>query len=163
MTRSKRHRPSPRFALMSRMAPEPFDVSASRRRPQAPFGSNQAWSWDFMFDRCANGQRSSTWSSPTSSSGESLVVVCGLPTSARNRVAARAHFVLPNQRFAVAHAKDAARKVRDVRSHSDFAIPAARHVNSSLFRIARRWFWWWDAMLLSRADQRGGANARCRE
>jgi putative transposase len=32
-------------------------VAAARPRPQAPSGPNQVWSYDFVFDRCANGQR----------------------------------------------------------------------------------------------------------
>ena len=31
--------------------------AASRPRPQAPTGPNQVWSYDFVFDRCANGQQ----------------------------------------------------------------------------------------------------------
>ena len=32
-------------------------VAASRPRPQAPTGANQVWSYDFVFDHCANGQQ----------------------------------------------------------------------------------------------------------
>jgi putative transposase len=32
-------------------------VAASRPRPQAPTEPNQVWSYDFVFDRCANGQQ----------------------------------------------------------------------------------------------------------
>jgi len=32
-------------------------VTAARPRPQAPCGPNQVWSYDFVFDRCANGQQ----------------------------------------------------------------------------------------------------------
>jgi putative transposase len=32
-------------------------VAAVRPRPQAPSGANQVWSYDFVFDRCANGQQ----------------------------------------------------------------------------------------------------------
>jgi len=32
-------------------------VATSRPRPHAPTGVNQVWSYDFVFDRCANGQR----------------------------------------------------------------------------------------------------------
>jgi putative transposase len=32
-------------------------VAAARPRPQAPTGPNQVWSYDFVFDRCANGQQ----------------------------------------------------------------------------------------------------------
>ena len=32
-------------------------VAASRPRPQAPTGPNQVWSYDVVFDRCANGQQ----------------------------------------------------------------------------------------------------------
>ena len=39
-----RRRPRKRFAV-------------ARPRPQAPCGPNQVWSYDFVFDRCANGQR----------------------------------------------------------------------------------------------------------
>jgi putative transposase len=32
-------------------------VATARPRPQAPCGANQVWSYDFVFDRCANGQQ----------------------------------------------------------------------------------------------------------
>jgi len=32
-------------------------VAAARPRPQAPSGANQVWSYDFVFDHCANGQQ----------------------------------------------------------------------------------------------------------
>jgi len=32
-------------------------VAAGRPRPQTPTGPNQIWSYDFVFDRCANGQQ----------------------------------------------------------------------------------------------------------
>jgi putative transposase len=32
-------------------------VTTARPRPQAPFGPNQVWSYDFVFDYCANGQQ----------------------------------------------------------------------------------------------------------
>ena len=32
-------------------------AAASRPRPQAPTGANQVWSYDFVFDHCANGQQ----------------------------------------------------------------------------------------------------------
>jgi putative transposase len=32
-------------------------VAASRPRPQTPYAANQIWSYDFVFDNCANGQR----------------------------------------------------------------------------------------------------------
>jgi putative transposase len=32
-------------------------VAAARSRPQSPCGPNQVWSYDFVFDRCANGQQ----------------------------------------------------------------------------------------------------------
>ena len=32
-------------------------VATSRPRPQAPTEPNQVWSYDFVFDRCANGQQ----------------------------------------------------------------------------------------------------------
>ncbi len=32
-------------------------IAAVRPRPQAPRGPNQVWSYDFVFDRCANGQQ----------------------------------------------------------------------------------------------------------
>jgi putative transposase len=32
-------------------------VASSRPRPQAPAAANQVWSYDFVFDRCANGQQ----------------------------------------------------------------------------------------------------------
>ena len=31
-------------------------VASSRPRPQAPIAANHVWSYDFVFDRCANGQ-----------------------------------------------------------------------------------------------------------
>jgi putative transposase len=32
-------------------------LAAARPRPQAPCGPNQVWSYDFVFDHCANGQQ----------------------------------------------------------------------------------------------------------
>lgn len=32
-------------------------VASGRPRPQAPTGANQVWAYDFVFDRCANGQK----------------------------------------------------------------------------------------------------------
>lgn len=32
-------------------------AATSRPRPQAPTGANQVWAYDFVFDRCANGQQ----------------------------------------------------------------------------------------------------------
>jgi putative transposase len=32
-------------------------VAAARPRPQTPTGPNQVWSYDFVFDRCANSQQ----------------------------------------------------------------------------------------------------------
>ncbi len=32
-------------------------IAAARPRPQAPRGPNQVWSYDFVFDHCANGQQ----------------------------------------------------------------------------------------------------------
>jgi putative transposase len=32
-------------------------IAAGRPRPQAPTGANQVWSYDFVFDWCANGQQ----------------------------------------------------------------------------------------------------------
>ena len=32
-------------------------VAVARPRPQAPCGANQVWSYDFVFDHCANGQQ----------------------------------------------------------------------------------------------------------
>jgi putative transposase len=32
-------------------------VAPARPRPQAPCGPNQVWSYDFVFDHCANGQQ----------------------------------------------------------------------------------------------------------
>ena len=32
-------------------------VASARPRPQAPCGPNQVWSYDFVFDHCANGQQ----------------------------------------------------------------------------------------------------------
>jgi putative transposase len=32
-------------------------IAAGRPRPQAPCGPNQVWSYDFVFDHCANGQQ----------------------------------------------------------------------------------------------------------
>ena len=31
-------------------------IATGRPRPQAPTGANQVWSYDFVFDWCANGQ-----------------------------------------------------------------------------------------------------------
>jgi putative transposase len=31
-------------------------IAAGRPRPNAPAGANQVWSYDFVFDWCANGQ-----------------------------------------------------------------------------------------------------------
>lgn len=31
-------------------------IATGRSRPQAPTGANQVWSYDFVFDWCANGQ-----------------------------------------------------------------------------------------------------------
>jgi putative transposase len=33
------------------------EAGGGRPRPQAPCGRNQVWSYDFVFDRCANGQQ----------------------------------------------------------------------------------------------------------
>ena len=32
-------------------------IASGRPRPQAPTGANQVWSYDFVFDWCANGQK----------------------------------------------------------------------------------------------------------
>jgi len=32
-------------------------VASPRPRPRAPTAANQVWSYDFVFDRCANGQQ----------------------------------------------------------------------------------------------------------
>jgi putative transposase len=32
-------------------------VAAARPRPQAPCGANQVWSYDFVYDHCANGRQ----------------------------------------------------------------------------------------------------------
>ena len=32
-------------------------IAASRPGPTTPTGANQVWSYDFVFDRCANGQK----------------------------------------------------------------------------------------------------------
>ena len=32
-------------------------IASGRPRPNAPTGANQVWSYDFVFDRCANGQQ----------------------------------------------------------------------------------------------------------
>jgi putative transposase len=32
-------------------------IASGRPRPQAPAGANQVWSYDFVFDWCANGQK----------------------------------------------------------------------------------------------------------
>jgi putative transposase len=32
-------------------------IATGRPRPQAPTGANQAWSYDFVFDWCANGEQ----------------------------------------------------------------------------------------------------------
>jgi hypothetical protein len=36
---------------------EDVRVASARPRPQAPTAANQVWSYDFVFDHCANGQR----------------------------------------------------------------------------------------------------------
>ena len=40
-----------------RKRPRKRVAAAARPRPQAPSGPNQAWSYDFVFDHCANGQQ----------------------------------------------------------------------------------------------------------
>jgi len=40
-----------------RKRPRKRVASAARPRPQAPSGPNQVWSYDFVFDHCANGQQ----------------------------------------------------------------------------------------------------------
>lgn len=32
-------------------------VAVSRPRPQAPWGANQVWAYDFVFDACADGRQ----------------------------------------------------------------------------------------------------------
>jgi putative transposase len=32
-------------------------IATGRPRPNAPTGANQVWSYDFVFDWCANGQQ----------------------------------------------------------------------------------------------------------
>jgi putative transposase len=36
-------------------------IAAARARPQAPRGPNQIWSYDFVFDHCANGHTSTPY------------------------------------------------------------------------------------------------------
>ena len=40
-----------------RKRPRKRVAAAARPRPQAPSGPNQVWSYDFVFDHCANGQQ----------------------------------------------------------------------------------------------------------
>jgi putative transposase len=40
-----------------RKRPRKRVAGAARPRPQAPSGPNQVWSYDFVFDHCANGQQ----------------------------------------------------------------------------------------------------------
>jgi putative transposase len=40
-----------------RKRPRKRIAAAARPRPQAPTGPNQVWSYDFVFDHCANGQQ----------------------------------------------------------------------------------------------------------
>ena len=40
-----------------RKRPRKRIAAAARPRPQAPSGPNQVWSYDFVFDHCANGQQ----------------------------------------------------------------------------------------------------------
>ncbi len=40
-----------------RKRPRKRIAAAARPRPQAPIGPNQVWSYDFVFDHCANGQQ----------------------------------------------------------------------------------------------------------
>jgi len=42
---------------VSRKRPRKRVAAAARPRPQAPTGPNQVWSYDFVFDHCANGQQ----------------------------------------------------------------------------------------------------------
>ena len=42
---------------MPRKRPRKRVTAARPRRPQAPTGPNQVWSYDFVFNRCANGQQ----------------------------------------------------------------------------------------------------------
>ena len=41
--------------VMKEVASKNWAWAASRPRPQPPTGPNQVWSYDFVFDRCANG------------------------------------------------------------------------------------------------------------
>jgi hypothetical protein len=49
--------PSPGSAANRRLSRDFERCAAARPRPQAPCGPNQVWSYDFVFDRCANGQQ----------------------------------------------------------------------------------------------------------
>jgi putative transposase len=40
-----------------RKRPRKRIAAAASARPQAPNGANQVWSYDFVFDHCANGQQ----------------------------------------------------------------------------------------------------------
>jgi putative transposase len=42
---------------VSRKRPRKRVAAAARPRPQAPSEPNQVWSYDFVFDHCANGQQ----------------------------------------------------------------------------------------------------------
>ena len=39
-------------------------IATGRPRPQAPTGANQVWSYDFVFDWCANGQQGRSAEAP---------------------------------------------------------------------------------------------------
>ena len=58
------HEPRPRSPAVvdarlqvPRKWPRKRIAAAARPRPQAPTGPNQVWSYDFVFDHCANGQQ----------------------------------------------------------------------------------------------------------
>src|SRR5215475_5599567 len=58
MSPSRAHRLWRAAALqVPRKRPRKRIAAVARPRPQAPSGPNQVWSYDFVFDHCANGQQ----------------------------------------------------------------------------------------------------------
>jgi putative transposase len=65
-------------------------LATGRPRPQAPTGANQVWSYDFVFDWCANGQHSTALQSwPFDAGGLPRKANRAAPVSATGRDAAR--------------------------------------------------------------------------
>jgi len=58
--RGPRHELDARLAAVAPRPPPgaaPATVQARRQQPAEAAGANQLWSYDFIFDRCANGQQ----------------------------------------------------------------------------------------------------------